>query len=117
MTRLVLLRALVCVLLARGVSAGQDPTSVAAVATPVALSIAISGPPPPVPPATIVRDSSGRATVRATRLTAPLRIDGNLDEPVYQTVPSMSDFIQQDPLCPDPQGGVGCGDRGPRQLL
>jgi hypothetical protein len=41
----------------------------------------------------ISRDGSGRATVRAVRLTAPLRVDGSLDEDVYTTVPSISDFI------------------------
>ena len=31
------------------------------------------------------------------RLTAPLHLDGSLDEDVYTSVLSMSDFIQQDP--------------------
>jgi hypothetical protein len=53
--------------------------------------------PPPIPPATINRDSSGQATVRAVRLTTPLRIDGRLDEAVYAEVPPASDFIQNDP--------------------
>ncbi|MGE3507614.1 MAG: DUF5916 domain-containing protein, partial [Vicinamibacterales bacterium] len=99
MIRLVRVLALLCVLLARTVSAGQNPPPVAAATTPVApSSIVISGPPPPVAPATISRDSSGRATLRATRLTAPLRIDGILDEPMYESVQAMSDFIQNDPL-------------------
>ena len=37
------------------------------------------------------------ATVRAVRLTTPLRIDGRLDEEIYVQVPAMSDFIQNDP--------------------
>ncbi len=57
----------------------------------------IFGPPPPVPPAVIARDASG-VTVRAVRVDAPLRIDGQLDEAVYGRVPSMSDFIQNDPV-------------------
>jgi hypothetical protein len=60
-------------------------------------SIPILGPPPPIPPAVINRDETGRATVRATRLLSPLRIDGRLDESVYEEVLSMSDFIQNDP--------------------
>jgi hypothetical protein len=32
------------------------------------------------------------------RLEAPLRIDGRLNEAVYETVPPMSDFVQQDPV-------------------
>jgi hypothetical protein len=57
----------------------------------------LDGPAPPVPPAVISRDVSGRATVRAVRATTPIRIDGALDEPLYRTVPSISDFIQQEP--------------------
>ena len=58
----------------------------------------IDGPPPPLPPAVLARDEAGRATGRAVRLTDPLRIDGRLDEVVYSTVPSMSDFIQTEPI-------------------
>jgi len=36
-------------------------------------------------------------TLRATRISAPLRIDGELDEPVYEQVPAISEYIQQDP--------------------
>ncbi|MCY4119685.1 MAG: hypothetical protein OXG72_02045, partial [Acidobacteria bacterium] len=57
----------------------------------------IEGPPAPVPPATITRDSSGGATVRAIRLDAPLQVDGVLDEPVYGTVEPFGGFIQQSP--------------------
>jgi len=45
----------------------------------------------------ISRDASGRATIRAVRLTAPLRIDGQLDEELYRVVPAISDFIQMEP--------------------
>ena len=61
------------------------------------LPASFSGPPPPVPPATINRDAAGRATVRAVRLTTPLRLDGRLDEEIYAQVPAISDFIQNDP--------------------
>ena len=61
-------------------------------------AIVSSAPPPPVPPAVIRRDAAGRATVRAVRITAPLRVDGALDERIYTEIPTMSDFIQQDPL-------------------
>ena len=57
----------------------------------------LDGPPPPVPPAVIARDEEGRVTMRATRLDAPLRLDGQLDEAVYQTVAPVHDFIQQEP--------------------
>ena len=57
----------------------------------------LQGPPPPVAPEVISRDRQGQATVRATRLRAPLQIDGRLDEPVYETVQAIPDFIQQLP--------------------
>src|SRR5207248_2450033 len=40
----------------------------------------------------------GQTTVRAVRLTEPLRIDGALDEAVYRTVPPIDGFIQQEPV-------------------
>jgi hypothetical protein len=43
------------------------------------------------------RDAQGRLTIRATRLTSPLRIDGRLDEVVYASVEPVSDFIQMEP--------------------
>src|SRR5688572_14988971 len=39
----------------------------------------------PVPPAVIARDATGHATVRAIKLTAPLTVDGRLDEEVYRS--------------------------------
>src|SRR5262245_352711 len=65
-------------------------------------SVVIAGPPAPVAPEVISRDAQGRATVRATRLTSPLKIDGRLDERAYEEVRSMSDFIQNDPAEGEP---------------
>ena len=53
--------------------------------------------PVPVEPEVVARDSAGRVTVRATRLSEKLIVDGRLDEPVYQTVRSFGDFVQQEP--------------------
>jgi hypothetical protein len=66
---------------------------------PAAAAARASGgdPPPPVAPATVSRDGAGHATVRAIRLDQPLRLDGALDESVYQESRSISDFIQQVP--------------------
>ena len=50
------------------------------------------------PPDVITRDAQGRASVRAVRVATPLRIDGRLDEPLYTSVPSMSDFTQIEPI-------------------
>ena len=61
------------------------------------LPFAIDGPPPPELPATVARDAEGRITVRAIRLGAPLRIDGQLDEALYRDVEPVSDFIQDEP--------------------
>ncbi len=57
----------------------------------------IDGPPAPVAPAVMTRDEEGRTTVRAIRLDGGIRLDGVLDEPVYETVPAITDFIQQVP--------------------
>ena len=73
--------------------AGEPAEPVAAAVAP---GVVIDGPPPPVPPATITREG-GQATMRAIRLLAGIRVDGQLDEPVYDTVPPVSDFIQQLP--------------------
>ena len=54
-------------------------------------------PPPPVAPAVISRDNAGHATVRAVRVSEPIRLDGLLDERVYQTVAPFGDFIQAEP--------------------
>ena len=55
---------------------------------------ALSG---PEPPAVIVRDADGHATIRAIRLDGPLQLDGVLDEEVYQRVLPVDDFIQSVP--------------------
>jgi hypothetical protein len=80
-------------------AAGQPPTAAEPIA-PLVLDDAVltfDGPPAPEAPAVISRDASGRATVRAVRITTPIRIDGQLDEAVYASLPSMSEFIQNDP--------------------
>ncbi len=57
----------------------------------------IDGPPPPLPPDVIRRDAQRRATIRAVEVDAPIRLDGQLDERVYHTVPAITGFIQQAP--------------------
>jgi hypothetical protein len=59
--------------------------------------IVILGPPPPVAPAVVSRDELGRVTLRAVRISEPISIDGKLDDAVYDRVPAVSDFIQQEP--------------------
>ena len=62
-----------------------------------ASNVTVDGPPAPVAPAVINRDDKGHATLRATRIDRPLKIDGRLDEEVYASVPGAGDFIQQLP--------------------
>ena len=57
----------------------------------------IDGPPAPIAPAVVTRDNAGHATVRAIRLASPLTVDGRLDEEVYRSTTSVSDFVQQVP--------------------
>ena len=42
-------------------------------------------------------DEQGRITVRAIKLVDRIRLDGRLDEPVYQTIPPITGFVQQLP--------------------
>ncbi|MBI4264053.1 MAG: carbohydrate binding family 9 domain-containing protein [Acidobacteria bacterium] len=59
----------------------------------------VPDPSPAAPPGPMVaRDEEGRATMHASRLAEPLRLDGVLDEQVYERVPGVSDFIQTEPV-------------------
>jgi hypothetical protein len=48
-------------------------------------------------PETVARDDRGRATIRAVRTTEPMRIDGRLDELMYEAVNPIVGFIQNVP--------------------
>ncbi|MEX2182215.1 MAG: DUF5916 domain-containing protein [Gemmatimonadaceae bacterium] len=69
------------------------PVSASRAQTPVV----IDGPPRPVAPAVITRDTAGKATVRAIKLSAPLTLDGMLDEAVYAAVAPFDGMIQVAP--------------------
>src|SRR6187549_1658453 len=62
------------------------------------LPFTFDGPAVPVAPGIISRDADGRATLRAIRLSAPIKLDGQLDEPVYAATPSFTDFFQMEPV-------------------
>jgi hypothetical protein len=83
-----------CALPAAGQSNSQDG--------PVAGRVVIDGSPAPVLPASITRDATGRATVRAIRLSAPLTLDGVLDEDVYSDFQPFGDFVQVTPVAGAP---------------
>ena len=53
--------------------------------------------PPPIPPATLSRSPEGAVTVRAVRVSEPIKVDGRLDERVYKEVPAIVEYIQQEP--------------------
>ena len=86
--------ALAIVLLQAAAAAGQTAPAVAGAEDELP---AFEGPPAPVPPAAITRNAEGRATIRAVRVSEPMRIDGVLDEAHYEQVPGISDFIQIEP--------------------
>ena len=49
------------------------------------------------PAATVARDGAGRVTVRATRVTEPITLDGALDEGLYTRIQPIDGFLQQEP--------------------
>src|SRR5262245_38198287 len=51
-------------------------------------------PPPPVAPDVTAPDAVQQARARATKLGQPLRVDGRLDEDIYEAVKPITDFIQ-----------------------
>ncbi|MDP6579424.1 MAG: DUF5916 domain-containing protein, partial [Vicinamibacterales bacterium] len=76
---------------------GQTAASTGTAGFAVAPGPFVDGPPLPAFPAMVARDARGRVTMRATRLTDAFVVDGRLDEPVYETIGSVSGFIQQEP--------------------
>ena len=91
------LAAALCVLCVSPLLAGQTVGAPAIRSKPGA-----TPPPPPVPPATVSRSVEGGVTVRAVRISEPLKLDGRLDEGVYATVPAIGDFVQQEPRAGEP---------------
>src|SRR5690606_13195940 len=81
----------------RAQSAAPSAPAAAATSAAIELPAGFAGPPPPPLPATIARDGNGRTTVRAVRLTAPLRVDGQLDEALYSEIQPLSGFVQAEP--------------------
>ena len=71
-------------------------------ATSTANGVTINGPAPPVAPETVARDGQGRVTLRATRISTPMKMDGRLDEEPYRLVKPMGDFVQTDPKRGEP---------------
>jgi hypothetical protein len=45
----------------------------------------------------VARDADGRITVRALRAAERIRVDGRLDEDIYEATEAITDFVQQEP--------------------
>ena len=75
----------------------NTPSATAAGGSISRLALAETAPPPPIPPEVVSRNAAGQVTVRAVRLTEELSIDGVLDEPIYRTVPPITDLVQLEP--------------------
>ena len=76
--------------------AGGEAVLLAQDAEPAAAPTLANGHPVPGPQEVIARNERG-ISIRATRITTPMRIDGRLDEEVYRQVPAITEFIQQEP--------------------
>ncbi|MSO55367.1 MAG: hypothetical protein EXQ55_00330 [Acidobacteria bacterium] len=50
----------------------------------------------------LTREADGRVLIRATRIENPIRIDGRLSEEIYQRVPPITEFVQQEPKLGEP---------------
>ncbi len=50
----------------------------------------------------VARDAQGRSVIRAIRTSAPIRVDGKLDEAMYATTPPSDTFYQVDPKPGEP---------------
>jgi hypothetical protein len=84
-----------------------DATTLPSGAAPSrSVTLYADAPPEPTAPEVVTRDAEGRATVRAVRISQPLRIDGALDESLYSDVRAISDFIQV-----EPDGGQNATER------
>lgn len=95
--KLVAAALLACTAAAPAIAQTPSGSTASGAARSAALPEGFAGPPPPVEPEVITRDGDGNATVRAVRLSEPLRIDGALDEALYRNVPPMGGFIQMEP--------------------
>ena len=84
-------------------------------AVPVGL---IDGAPAPAAPETIARDATGRATVRAVRISEPIRVDATLDEsvPTRRCSPSAASSNSSPPKASRRPSGRTCGSSMTRRM-
>lgn len=91
------LHATVCFILASGFVGADEPDVPSDTDEKGPAPLQKYGPPPPIAPEVMSRDENGRATLRATRLSEPIVLDGTLDDEVYSRIPPFTNFIQQEP--------------------
>ncbi len=72
---------------ATGGSAAAEPNAVAGKVDPA----------PSDQPNVLVRDANYKSTIRAIKLTAPLKFDGRLDDEVYTRYPGCEGMLQAAP--------------------
>ncbi|MEO7158603.1 MAG: DUF5916 domain-containing protein [Vicinamibacterales bacterium] len=73
-----------------GARAGDVPAS--------SLAVVLDGPAPSEQPNTMTRDqATGKSTIRAIKLRAPLSLDGKLDDSVYAEFPGFGGMVQAAP--------------------
>src|SRR5262245_3671507 len=75
-----------------------SPLAGSAGAAIVAALAANAQPAAPLAPEVVTRSDDGtKATLRAIRLPSAIKIDGRLDEEIYETAQSIGGFVQQEP--------------------
>jgi hypothetical protein len=67
-----------------------------------AQELAAGGASPPAPLPVWEQEEDGAIVVRATRIDGPIAIDGRLDEGPYRQIPSITQFVQQEPAAGSP---------------
>ncbi len=90
-------RTIVPLLAALTLGAGLPGSVARAQQPPLGAAARFAPPPPPDVPEVIRRGDNGQATLRATRIREPLKVDGQLDEDIYQVVKPITDFVQSVP--------------------
>ncbi len=84
-------------------TAAVAATALLASSAPAQAARPIDGPPAPIAPAVFARDAtSQKTTVRALKLTEPLKLDGVLDEPFYTRELPFDGMLQAAPDYGDP---------------
>src|SRR5262245_44578814 len=97
-TRTILFTAAACLAASVLPASAQQQAALAASAPAIENASASAAAPAAAPvDEVLTRDAEGRLSIRAVRVERPPSIDGRLDEEVYDRVPPITGFIQQEP--------------------